>query len=77
MSKENDDTVVTIRLPGGMAERVHRVQSALGEEREFALKSRVSRSDALRLLILRGLESMEKRYSDTLFEEDSEAKAAE
>ncbi len=61
-----------------MAERVERVQSALGSEREFALKSKISRSDALRLLILRGLETMEKRYSDTLFEEGAQVtKAAE
>jgi len=75
---DDADVVLTLRLPRSMAERVEHVQSALGGEREFALKSRISRSDALRLLILRGLESMENRYADMLFDEDSaEADAAE
>lgn len=73
----DSDVVLTLRVPKSMADRVERVREWIVDEREFALKSRISRSDALRLLILRGLEHVEEQYADMIFETDEKSNAAE
>ena len=60
MGEENSDIIITLRVPKRIADRIDRVSDKVASERTFALKSRVSRSDVVRYLLLMGLEEMEK-----------------
>jgi len=64
MPDNNKDVVVTIRVPSRLAERIEELTQYIAEQREFSLKSKINRSDAIRYLILTGLETLEKRQSE-------------
>jgi hypothetical protein len=53
-----DSTIVTIRLPRSFLERADALIPAISADDAFAV-SRMSRSVALRLAVLRGLETLE------------------
>lgn len=59
--KKNPTPVVTIRLTQDMVDRIDDITPLVAEEREFALKARITRSDLVRYLLLQGLEAVEHK----------------
>lgn len=53
---------ITVRLPQNLVDRLDQITPLLTNTPEFATMTTVSRSDALRLCVLRGLEELEKSY---------------
>lgn len=51
--------VITLRVPNQLLDRVEDLRDVISKQREFALKSKLNRSDLLRYLLLQGIESME------------------
>jgi len=55
------DHVVTLRVPRQLLDRLDALIPLLEHEREFVFKTRVTRSDIIRFLLLQGIESYEPR----------------
>lgn len=66
LNEENDmsysQTPVNIRLPDPMVQRADRLLPILRDRSDLATAIRVTRSDVLRLAILRGLDQLEAEY---------------
>ncbi len=60
---QEEEFVITIRLPRALGERIDGTRELVSDRREFMLKSRITRSDLVRYLILRGLEVVEEEES--------------
>ena len=72
MVNKNATAVVTIRLTEDMVERIDSIKALVQDEREFVLKSRITRSDLVRYLLLYGLESIEQKTPEVMLAELSE-----
>jgi hypothetical protein len=56
-----NDTQTGLRLPVDLLKRVDEVTDALNRDPETALRGGMSRSDVMRLALVRGLEAIEKQ----------------
>ena len=54
--------LVNLRLPRAMIERVDELQALVADAPELRTLPSVTRSDVLRLIVLRGLETLEAQY---------------
>ena len=54
--------LVNLRLPKAMIERVDELQALVSDAPELRTLPSVTRSDVLRLIVLRGLETLEAQY---------------
>ena len=54
--------LVNLRLPRAMVERVDELQGLVSDAPELRTLPSVTRSDVLRLIVLRGLETLEAQY---------------
>jgi hypothetical protein len=54
--------LVNLRLPKAMIERVDELQALVSDAPELRILPSVTRSDVLRLIVLRGLEALEAQY---------------
>ena len=63
---------VNLRLPRHMLERADALREALGHVPELALLPSVTRSDVLRLCVLKGLEVLEERHEAAVDQELAE-----
>ena len=63
MSKRKaPDVVITLRIPTQLVERIDATRAQVSGEREFILKSKITRSDLVRYLLLVGLERIEEAH---------------
>jgi hypothetical protein len=53
---------LTVRVPQALVDRIDALVPLLGDEPELATAANVTRSDALRLCVLRGLEALEAKH---------------
>lgn len=53
---------LTVRVPQALVDRIDALVPLLGDEPELATKANVTRADALRLCVLRGLEALEAEH---------------
>ena len=60
MANNGKDVVMTIRVPEPMAERLQELRDVVAEKRAFVMKSTHTRSDLVRYVMLRGIESLEE-----------------
>ena len=54
--------LVNLRLPKAMLERVDDLQDLVADAPELSTLPNITRSDVLRLIVLRGLEALEAQY---------------
>ncbi len=57
---------LNLRLPRHMLERVEALRSAVAEAPELVVLPNITRSDVLRLCVLKGLEVLEERYEEAV-----------
>lgn len=56
-------TPLTVRVPQALVDRLDALVPLLGDAPELATAANVTRSDALRLCVLRGLEALEAEHN--------------
>jgi len=59
-NKKAADVVITLRITTPLVERIDATREQVMGEREFVLKSKITRSDLVRYLLLMGLEQIEE-----------------
>lgn len=60
MDSSARSTAVTVRIPRDLLQRIRALRGFIADRAMFALKSRLSRSDIVRYLLLKGVEALER-----------------
>lgn len=64
MASNDNDVVMTIRVPESMSDRMRELREAIAQKRAFVMKSTLTRSDLVRYVLLRGIEALEQDEDD-------------
>ena len=59
------DVVLTLRIPTRIADRIEALRPFIARQPVFAMKSRLSRSDIVRYLLLEGIQNVEEAIDDS------------
>jgi len=64
MDSSTSSTAVTVRVPRDLMRRIKALRGEIGARAMFALKSQLSRSDIIRYLLLKGVETLEREVAE-------------
>lgn len=64
MDSSTSSTAVTVRVPRDLMRRIKALRGEIADRAMFALKSQLSRSDIIRYLLLKGVETMEREAAE-------------